>query len=62
MGTILLIVVIALANLALGAAIAIGTGAAPPLREIIDACIYEAGGVNDPSTAGQRIDDEAAAS
>jgi len=41
MGSLLLVMFVAVANLALGAGVAIATGAAPPLREIVDGVIYE---------------------
>jgi hypothetical protein len=41
MSWLLLVMFVAVANLALGAGVAIATGHAPPLREIIDGIIYE---------------------
>lgn len=41
MSSLLWVMLVAVGNLAIGAGVAIATGKAPPLREIIDGIIYE---------------------
>jgi hypothetical protein len=56
MSSLLLVMLVAVANLALGAGVAIATDAAPPLREIIDGIIYERYDDSGNEVGGNEVD------